>query len=258
MICRTILMAMMAVLTIMPAFSQHDSKSLSITLSSPGDVLVTSAEGKRLGRNPINVQGYEEIAGAEVLRSPGRGPVYVVPPGVANKPLTITIYGREARRDAKLSIAGLNFVFGVNDIPLGKGAVITIRVTPVGDLLEYSSNLASAMPRIALAIDPTDNKKPSYIFEVHRTPLGEGETLRITHLDERSFGFGDDSKKRAAYEIKIKRINADGSVKEFGAAELKAKRANHFLVDLTKWDAKTLPCLRADDNAKGVYKAKCR
>ena len=258
MICRIILMALVAILVIMPVFAQQQSKPLSISVSLGVDVLITSADGKRLGRDPVKDQTFEEITGAEVLRSPGRGPVYEVPTGATNKPLTVTIFGRETRKDVSLSITGLNFVFGVNDIPTEKGTVVTIRVTPNGDLLEYSSNLASAMPRIALAIDPTDNKKPSYIFEVHRTPLGEGETLRITHLDERSFGFGDDSKKRAAYEIKIKRINADGSVKEFGAAELKAKRANHFLVDLTKWDAKTLPCLRADDNAKGVYKAKCR
>ncbi len=258
MICRIILMSMIAGLTIMPALAQHESKPLSISVSLAVDVLITSADGKRLGRDPVKDQTFEEITGAEVLRSPGRGPVYEVPTGATNKPLTVTIFGRETRKDVSLSITGLNFVFGVNDIPTEKGTVVTIRVTPNGDLLEYSSNLTAATPQIALAIDPTDAKKPSYIFDVHRTVMDKGVTLRIVHLEERSFGFGDDSKKIAAYELKIKRINADGTVNEFGVAELKAKHANHFLVALTKWDTKTLPCLRADDNAKGVNKAKCR
>lgn len=258
MICRIILMVLVAILVIMPLFAQHASKPLSISLSLADDILITNAEGKRLGRDPVKDQKFEEIAGAEVLRSPGRGPVYEVPPGASNKPLKITIFGLETRKDARLTITGLNFVFGVNDISLEKGAVVTVRITPNGDLLEYSSNLAAATPRIALAIDPIDAKKPSYIFDVHRTPMNKGETLSLAHMEERSFSFGDDSKTLAAYEVKIKRINADGTENEFGAAELKAKRANHFLVDLTKWDAKTLPCLRANDNAKGVIKARCR
>ncbi len=242
---------------VVPAFGQHERKPLTISVSAAVDVLVTNADGKRVGRDPVKDQKYEEIAGAQVLRSPGRQPVYEVPAGPATKPLTITIFGRETGKSVNLSITGANFVFGVNDISFEKGAVITVGISPNGSLLRYSSTLVSATPWVSLAIDPTDSKKPSYIFDVHRSPMEKGENLSVFHVGETYFGFGDNSKTLSAYEVKIKRINIDGSNNEFSRAELKAKRANNFLVDLRKWGAKTPLCLRADDDAKGVTTERC-
>ncbi|HEX3100195.1 MAG TPA: hypothetical protein VHQ01_00310 [Pyrinomonadaceae bacterium] len=257
MFCRIILLAFSAAWMVVPALGQREHKSLTISVSAAVDVLITNADGKRVGRDLVKDQTYSEIAGADVRRLPGRQPIYEVPVGPSNKPLTIMIFGRETTKNVDLSITGPNFVFGVNDIQFEKEAVITVGIAPNGSLLRYSSTIVSATPRISLAIDPTDSKKPSYIFDIHRNPMEKGENLSVFHTGETYFGFGDNSKSLATYELKIKRINADGGGGEFNRAELKAKRANNFLVDLTKWSAVSLPCLRADDDAKGVTKAQC-
>ena len=249
MTARIIVLAIIALAAITPCYAQAKTKPLTITLSSTADILITRSDGKRFGHDPALDKKYDEIEGAEVVRSPGREPVYDIPPGDAAQPLTITIYGRETAKDAILAITGGNFVFGVNGIPLTKGSVITIRVAPGGDLFEYSPNQEGAVPRIILGTDPVDAAKPSYVFEIHRPDISAGTTIRFAYIDQKSISFGDDEKRGSAYDLKITRLDADGRENKCTGTKLKAKRSNHFEVDLAKWDGKGPACVRSDARA---------
>jgi hypothetical protein len=255
MFVRFIIIVLLSFVAAVPAVAQAIERPLNITLSSSADILITRADGKRIGRDPTRDKQFNDIPGARLVRSPGREPIYVIPPGTADKPLTITIFGRETVTDAKLAITGVRYVFGVNGIVLSKGTVVTVRIAPRGGQLEYSSNRPAAVPRIVLGVDPVEAEKPSYTFEIQRGDLGAGSVLRIVHAEQESFSFGDDAKKPADYELKVTRINADSSEPKYSDAGLRGKRSNHFRVDLA---AKSGICLRSDDNPNWLKNAVCR
>lgn len=257
MILRISLLGFILAVFALPSLSQSVTKPLTISVSSPVDVLVTRADGKRFGFDAVHKKDFKEINGAAVTVSPGREPVYRVPVGVSPKPLTIAIFGRAGSNVANLAITAPNSVISIRGMPVTSGATATVRVSPNGNSLDYSSTSATITPKFVFAIDPKDAKQPSYIFEITRESLAVGKTIKITHLSDATYGFGDDSTSLSAYAVKVTRIKADGTEDTYAVDKLTAKRTNHFELDLTKWNGKTGACLRSDDGP-GLRLGKCR
>lgn len=231
---------------LLPVLAQSVTKQLTISLTAPADVVLTSPDGKRFGYDTLQKKDLTEIRGAERNNLPGREPSYRIPTSTSLKPLTITITGRDEGTVANLSITGDRFSINLKGLPVNAGAVVTIRVASDGRSLEYSSNTITAAPKFVFAFDPKDTRRSSYIFSVTGGLVAAKTVVKIEHKLNDILIFGDNAKAIAEYDVDVLQIKADGKENNFKATKLQAKKTNHFELDLTKWNGKTGECLRFD------------
>ena len=227
--------------------AQSVTKPITISLTVPADIIVTSPDGKRFGYDQVQKKNLTEIKGAEVNNLPGREPSLRIPTGNSLKPMTITITGRDEGTVANLSITGVRFSINMKDMPVNVGAVVTIRVMSDGRSLEYSSNSITAAPKFVLASDPENTKRSSYVFSIASRLVAAKTVVKIEHKLNDIFVFGDNAKAISEYDVSVLQIKADGTENNFNATKLQAKKANHFELDLTKWNGKSGECLRSDN-----------
>ena len=255
--CVLLLILVIGGLTL-PSFSQTKMKNLTIGLSAPGDVLITKADGKRIGFEAVNKKFYNEIKESLISQSTSGEPLYKFPINETEKNLTIKVFGKTPQTKGNLSITGDGFVIRLIELELEPSKVLTIVLQPNGQKLEFSSNQAEELLKFNFAIDPPDGKQPSYIFKIERAKLFAAKKISLNFdAGKQTFDFIDNS-PLGSYSVNLTRINPDGSQNKFLQSEITSKKINHFQLDFKKWDGKSGICLRVDEDKKGFAAAKCR
>ncbi len=240
------------------AFSQPKMKNLTIGLNASGDVLITKAEGQRIGFDVVSKKAVNEIKDSVISRSTSGEPLYRLPVGESEKSLMIKVFGKTPKTKGNLSITGDGFVIRLIGLELEPTKILTITFQPNGHKLEFFSNQAEESLKFNFAIDPPDGKQPSYIFKLERLNLAvDKKTSLSLDLKAGTFTFFDDS-KQGSYSLNLTRINLDGSENAFSQTEITSKKSNRFQLDFKNWDGKSGICLRTDENKKGFGATKCR
>ncbi|MBX7172446.1 MAG: hypothetical protein K1X72_15875 [Pyrinomonadaceae bacterium] len=241
---------------ILQVFSQTKVKKLTIGLNASGDILITKADGKRIGFDSNNKRAFNEIRDSLISQSTSGNPLYHIPISDKEKNLTIKVFGNTPNTKGNLSITGDGFVIRLIGLELEPSKVLTISLKPNGQKLEFYSNQAEEMLKFNFAIDPPDGKEPSYLFKIERTKLFAAKKISLNlDIGNGTFDFIDDSPPIGNYSLNLTRINLDGTQNEFSKSEITSKKANIFQLDFKKWDQ---ICLRNGENKKGFSKSKCQ
>ena len=239
-------------------FSQTKMKTLAIGFTAPSDMMITKADGKRIGYDVVNQKVVNEIKDSFVSESTSGEPLFRLPVGDNEKDLTIKVFGQTPQTNGNLSITGDGFVIRLIGLTLETTKILTMTVQPDGQKIEFSSNQAEEFLKFNFAVDPPDGKQPSYIFKLERPKLLANKKLAVNlDITKGIFNFSDEA-KLGSYSITLTKINLDGSNNTFSQAEISSKKANRFQLDFKNWDGKSGICLRIDEDKRGIVKAKCR
>lgn len=241
------------------AFAQDaGAKMLSIGLNAPGEVLITSPDGRRIGYDAVAKKTYDEIKGGGVSTARDREPVYRVPVGSATQNLTIRVFGKTKLTKGDLGISGDGFTLRAIGLALEPRRIFDIVLRPDLSEIRLSGNAIIENPTINLAVDPPLADQPSYIFKLARSKLLPKKLIRISlNLTARILNFGDNGTPKSTYSLQATRIDAAGGEQNYAAPKIVSTKSNQFQFDFKKWIEKADGCLKIDENANGFDDEKC-
>lgn len=187
-------------------------------LNNDGDLLVTTADGKRLGFDPQTNKFYEEISGARAdMSKGGRGrtiPNYTIPAQTSGGAYKITFSGKdlkeESTTDFVYSAPGLTV--GFDGIQLDPNETLTTTVAPDGETITFTSSADAETPGIYFAFDSLDGSGESYIVRVSGAEIEAGKTLTAHFdFDKHKVSFKDNDGDGDTYNVEVVRIKPDGT-----------------------------------------------
>ncbi len=239
-------------------------EEVEFALNGEGDILITTAEGKRLGFDFRRNQFVNEISGADVI--PFKGglgkdipPTYQLPYNERGKPYTVNISGGPLKKevDADLTMTGPGFAVGFEGIRIDPGEIMTMTMRPDGRQLTFNASQDAETPAIFLAVDP-DEDGASYLFEIEGMKLDAGKTVTVTlDTDKGQLFFKDDDGNEDEYDVKMTRINDDGTENVYEEDDLDIGDADSYEMQFGKWDGKGPICFKDDDNGDGFADEEC-
>jgi len=142
-----------------------------------------------------------------------------------------------------LTIAGPGFVVGFENISLDPNEDLTVSISPDGKTLTFTASADGETPTLFItSADGQEN--PSYSFKVGGVKLQEGKTLTLSvDVEEGKVNFKDNDGKQDAYDLDFDKLDPDGTEAKFAKEDVKSEGKDSYQVDISKWDAKTKPCL---------------
>jgi hypothetical protein len=228
-------------------------------LDGPGDLLITTADGKRLGFDPASGEFLDEIEGAQAdLISGGLGrdmPNYFVPASETGEPDTITFSGKhltqESTTDFVYSAPGLTV--GFKNIRLDPNETLSATVSPDGQHISFTASADGETPEIFFAFDPKDGKGASYSAQVGGVKLDAGKTLSADlDFEGGTLAFKDDDGDRDKYDIELTRLNEDGTEQKFQKNDFElGGQSDNYQMDFKNWDGQGAIGVKEDDNGNG-------
>ena len=241
------------------------TKYVAFAMDGEGDFLITDATGKRVGFDFKNNKFVDEIAGSRVVFDKG-GLKKDMPPDISlplansNKPYTITMSGKSLRKgvDADLDVEGPGFVVGFRDVMLDPGETLTMTATPDGKELGFTASADGQTPNVFITYEK-GRKYPSYFFEIGGIKLSPGKTVTMKlDIEKQKLFFKDNDSKRDAYDVRVARINPDGTKNFYEHHDLEiAKKTDNYEMDFSKWDGKGEMCFEDDDEGNGFDDDTC-
>lgn len=234
------------------------AKKLQVSLNAECDVLITNAQGKRLGFDPKKKQVLNEIPQAEIREVPPF-PIYLLPADAVDKPYTIRLTGRPSSPEvhADVTISGSGFVAGGKNLLLAAGKNLTLQVTSDGRRLTLTAGQSEQTPLLFTSTQ-SGRTHPSYSFEIGGVKLAAGKTLRLTlDMEKQRLYFKDDDAKRAPYSVKMRQTNPDGTKNIFLRGDIQLGKTDNYMMAFGKWDGKTEMCFYVDDQGDGFDNKEC-
>jgi hypothetical protein len=187
-------------------------------------------------------------------------PEISLPPSNSSKPYTVTVSGKSLKRgvDADLDIEGPGFVVGFRDIMLDPGESLTMSATPDGRELSFTASSDGQTPNVFIT-SASGRKHPSYFFEIGGIKLSPGKTVTMKlDLEKQKLFFKDNDTKRDAYDVRVTRVNPDGTRDFYEHHDLDlAKKTDNYEMDFSKWDGKGEMCFEEDEEGNGFDDNKC-
>jgi hypothetical protein len=241
------------------------TKYVGFDMDGEGDFLVTDAAGKRVGFDFKTNKFVDEIAGSQVQFDKG-GLKKDLPPNInlplsnSNRPYTITMSGKSLTRgvDADLDVEGPGFVVGFRDVMLDPGETLTMTASPDGRELSFTASNDGQTPNIFITYEK-GRQHPTYFFQIGGIKLSPGKTVRVKlDIEKQKLFFKDDDSKRDAYDVRVMRINPDGTKNFYEHHDLEiAKKTDNYEMDFSKWDGKGQMCFEDDDEGNGFDDDPC-
>jgi hypothetical protein len=240
------------------------TKFVGFSMSGEGDMLITDAGGKRVGFDFKSSKFVNEIAGSNVIFEKGGlnknfPPQINLPLGNSTKPYTIALSGKSLKRgvDADLDVEGPGFVVGFSDVKLDPNESLKMTASPDGRELSFTASGDGQTPDIFITIE-SGRKHPTYMFEIAGLKLAAGKTvtMRLDIAKEKLF-FKDDDAGKNNYNVRVQRINPDGSKNFYEHDDLAIGKGDSYEMDFSKWDGKGEMCFEEDDEGNGFDDDKC-
>jgi hypothetical protein len=233
-------------------------------MAGEGDMLITDAAGKRVGFDFKNNKFVNEIAGSRVIFEKGGlhknfPPQINLPLSNSSKPYSVGLSGKTLKRGvaADLDVEGPGFVIGFSDIKLDPGESLTMTATPDGRELSFTASNDGQTPDIFITIE-SGRKHPTYLFEIGGLKLAAGKTvtMRLDIAKEKLF-FKDNDAGKNNYDVRVARVNPDGSKNYFEHDGLAIGKSDSYEMDFGKWDGKGDICFEEDDEGDGFEDSQC-
>lgn len=210
-------------------------------LDNEGELLVTTADGKRLGFDPQTNKFYEEIAGGragEIVGGLGKTiPNFTIPAQSGSNPYTVTFSGKHLKQksvtDFVYSAPGLTV--GFDGIQLDPNETLTTTITPDGETITFTSSADGETPGIYFAFDPKDGSGNSYTVRIGGAQIDAGKTL-TAHFDfeHHKVSFKDNDGDSDTYNVEVERIKPDGT-RQTLKKEFK-EEGSQIETNLDEWD----------------------
>ena len=237
---------------------------VGFSMTGEGDMLITDEAGKRVGFDFKNNKFVDEISGSRVIFEKG-GLNKNIPPQTnlplrnSSKPYTVALSGKSLKHgvDADLDIEGPGFVVGFSDIKLDPGESLTMSATPDGRELSFTASNDGQTPNIFITIE-SGRKHPTYLFEIGGLKLSAGKTvtMRLDIAKEKLF-FKDNDSGKNNYDVRVQRINPDGSKNYYEHDGLAIGKVDNYEMDFSKWDGKGDICFEEDEEGNGFEDSEC-
>lgn len=253
--------------TTTPAVSAETKSSLGdraeFFLDNDGDMLVTTADGKRQGYDPKTNKFYEEIRGASTnLIIGGRGknlPDYKIPAQTQGKPYTVTFSGKylKAESTTDFTYSAPGFTVGFDKIKLDPNETLTTTISPDGENITFTSSADGETPEIYFTFDPKDSSGASYIARIAGAQIEAGKTLTANFdFDTLKLKFKDDDGNQDEYDVELIKINPDGKRQKL-EKKVADKGGDNYEMDLKDWNGDNSICVKQDKNGNGFDDEKC-
>lgn len=235
----------------------------SFSLNNDGDLLVTTADGKRIGFDPATNKFYNEVGSgrADTIKG-GRGktvPNYTIPAQSAGNPYKVTFSGKSLKSESTTDFvySAPGFTVGFEDIRLDPNETLATTISPDGETITFTSSADGETPGIYFAFDPLDGSGASYIVRVDGAEIEAGKTLTAKFdFDNLKVDFKDNDGNQDEYDIEIVRINRDGKQQKT-TKKVSSKGGDNFELDLKSWDGTDQICVKQDENGDGFGDEEC-
>ena len=227
---------------------------ISFQYSGEGAILVINDEGQKTGTDIGSDTLIEEIPNAQLSHFRG-GLGKAIPPRITvpftetdEAHYTVMVHGTtvDTPTHGSLSITGLGFHMGLDNIELGPGEVFDFRVSPDGDHIAFWVSGATTdtikAPAMHIAHDPVHAGDPSVIFEVAGETLIAGERISLT-LDpalERIY-LEDEGLEAEEFDITMDLIFPDGDTHVYTDTVIVPAGSTSAFVDFGAWDGRLVP-----------------
>lgn len=217
-----------------------------IYLDGEGHILITTQDGKRLGR--VDGKMVNEIPGARFMAyrmgasMEAPEPVYWLPAGLD---VTVSIDGAGLTEDTAtdLIMIGPGFAIGVEEILLEPGQVDTVSFFPTDQTIIYETEQDES-PYIVVAIEQ-DEAEADYYFEVQGADMRGGGIITVV-LDSEAGDLlinADKLTNEGEFNFYMTRVTEEVE-EEFYAEEIALKAGALVYVNYAEW---------TDENPEGIY-----
>jgi hypothetical protein len=217
-----------------------------IFLDGEGHILITDANGKRLGYvdgkiiNEIDGASYTEFRMDASLNAPE--PIYSLP---ANLDVTIEIDGSALTEETltDLVLIGPGYSIGVEGIYLTPGQVDTVYFYPADETISYETKSDEA-PNIVFGIENSD-AEADYYFEIYGADITGGGIITAV-LDSKAGDLLINTEKlnnEGLFNFYMTRIT-DETEDEFSAEDIALKENALVYINYKEWK---------DANPEGMY-----
>lgn len=187
-------------------------------LNNHGDMLVTTADGKRQGFDPKTNKFYEEIRGATSnLIIGGRGkdlPNYRIPFNATGGDYKVTFSGKSLKEESPtdFTYSAPGFTVGFENIELDPNEILTATISPDGEKISFTSSADNETPSIYFAFDPEDDSGDSYLVRIGGAQIEAGKTLTVQiDFESHKVNFNDNDGNSDEYSVEVERIKSDGT-----------------------------------------------
>jgi len=233
-------------------------------LNNDGDMLVTTPDGKRQGYDPSTNRFYEEFPGViSNLIVGGRGknlPDYHIPFNAQGGDYTVVFSGKYLKQESTtdFTYSAPGFTVGFEDIRLDPNETLTTTISPNGETIKFTSSDDGETPGIYYTFDPKDGSGASYIARIDGAQIEAGKTL-TAHFDfvNLKLDFKDNDGNKDEYDIKLVRINPDGSSQNLSKKVIGDDDSDNFELDLKSWDGGNTICVKEDEDDDGFDDEQC-
>ncbi len=232
-------------------------RTISISLTNKGDLLITDGGGKRLGHNFSEDKFVNEIPGAVARPGRNRFSSYRLPFSKPEQLYTINVSGNSLAGEVKASLimVGPGFTVGFDGILLDPREKLTTKIRSDGRLLSFTASQDEETPMLSFAVD---TKEMGYLFKISGMKISAGKTVTATlDTDKGQLSFADNDQDKDTYRVKMTRINADGTEQLYQHNDISFGAADTYLMDFGKWDGKAAMCFYVDEEDDGFGDESC-
>ena len=220
-----------------------------LTLFGAGDLLITNAQGQRIGF--VNGDFVNEIPGADTLLiDTGLGadsePIYFVP---TNDQYQIMLDGAETTQtDANLFVFGGGAVMELDNISLAPGQQDLLTIdTRNFDFQYYAEN--SQQPQIDLAVD---GAQQDYLFEFDGLNFEDGETIGFDLEGDKLVLDAEGGSTDDTYSFSFTSVGDDGTHEFYNDSVALGDEDTQY-IDYGSWDGEDDALdFQVDENGDGV------
>lgn len=237
--------------------SSDNSENITFAFNGEGSLLITDPNGKKIGFN--GTSEINQVPGAEIVYNDGGldldySPEYALPyheNAKNNYEILISGKGLQKEVNADLEITAPGFVVGLEGVLLDPNETLKVTVSPDGETITFTASADGETPTIYVTTaDGPDS--PSYSFEVGGVSIEAGKSLTMTaDIEEGKVFFKDNDGNEDNYDVKMTRLNPDGTENDFEEDDLDIGNGDKYEMDFGKWDGKGKMEFKEDKDGDG-------
>ncbi len=245
--------------------SDADGEDAEFFLTGEGDMLVTDGDGNRIGYDPKTDRFYNEIPQGEAeLLIGGLGldlPQYTIPYEDTGNPYTVVFSGKHLTQESNLDFvfSAPGFTVGFDGIRLDPGETLTATISHDGEQITFTASADAETPEVFFAFDPEAETDASYITLIEGVELTAGKTLIYDFdFEKGKLFFSDDDGNEDEYDIRLIRLNGDGTIDEYEHNDVDIGKADKYEMDFGTWDGgDDTICFKDDEDSDGFDDEEC-
>ncbi len=246
------------------SFPQSE-ETAELFLTDDGDMLVTDPDGNRIGYDPKENYFFDEIPDSLVSSLIGGNfedvPHYTVPFVESDEyAYSVVFSGKYIDEESDLDFvyAAPYFTVGFSGIRLDPKETLEARIATDGEQITFVASADGETPEVFYAFDSKDEDAPSYFAFIDGVELSAGKELTYDFdFENGKLFFSDNDGNEDSYDIKLIRINPDGTVQVYEQNDLDIGKADRYEMDFGTWDGEGDMCFKDDEDGDGFADEQC-